>query len=139
MTYELTVQEKPGYLHICVTGVNSRHTVQGYLADVAAECAVRKCWSILVEEDLKGPRLDMVDIYEITSEASQRMGAQTVTIAYVDVNAGRSQSRMQFAETVAVNRGVNVRLFATVREAEQWLRETVTATERHATARTGTR
>jgi hypothetical protein len=30
---------------------------------------------------------------------------------------------MKFAETAAVNRGVNVRVFASVAEAEQWLNQ----------------
>jgi hypothetical protein len=32
-------------------------------------------------------------------------------------------SSMAFAEDVAVNRGLNVRVFGTITEAEKWLRE----------------
>jgi hypothetical protein len=49
-------------------------------------------------------------------------GATTLAaIAYVDVNA--QGSLMKFAEDVAVNRGVRVRVFGTVAEAERWLRQ----------------
>jgi hypothetical protein len=41
-----------------------------------------------------------------------------------DVNSDHDSSRMKFAETVAVNRGVNVRIFADVREAANWLTST---------------
>jgi hypothetical protein len=40
-------------------------------------------------------------------------------IAYVDVNA--EGDLMKFAETVAVNRSLPVRVFSTVGEAERWL------------------
>jgi hypothetical protein len=42
-------------------------------------------------------------------------------IAYVDVNA--AGALMQFAETVAVNRALPVKVFPTVAEAEEWLAE----------------
>jgi hypothetical protein len=40
-------------------------------------------------------------------------------IAYVDVHA--EGNLMQFAETVAVNRGVRVAVFSTVADAAKWL------------------
>lgn len=40
-------------------------------------------------------------------------------IAFVDLNA--QGDLMQFAETVAVNRGLPVNVFPTVAEAEAWL------------------
>jgi hypothetical protein len=43
------------------------------------------------------------------------------SIAYVDVNA--QGSLMKFAEDVAVNRGLRVRVFGTVADAERWLRQ----------------
>jgi hypothetical protein len=42
-------------------------------------------------------------------------------VAYVDTNLEHDSSLLEFIETVAVNRGVHVRVFATVREAEAWL------------------
>jgi hypothetical protein len=42
-------------------------------------------------------------------------------IAYVDINPEHNANDMEFAEDVAVNRGVFVRVFSTIHEAEQWL------------------
>lgn len=42
-------------------------------------------------------------------------------IAYVDVNEDHNSALMKFAETVAVNRGINIRLFENVHDAERWL------------------
>jgi hypothetical protein len=47
-------------------------------------------------------------------------GATLAKIAYVDP-ATSDPAEARFAETVALNRGVNVRLFPDVASAAQWL------------------
>jgi hypothetical protein len=74
---------------------------------------------VLIEERLDGPRLGALDVFQIASEASSKAGGTLKAIAYVDVNA--EGNMMQFAETVAVNRGVPVVVFSTVADAEKWL------------------
>ena len=119
MSYSLQVLERPGYLHFVVTGINSRETVERYLAEVGRECAARACKRILIEERLAGPRLDTTDVYLIASGQAATAARTLAAIAYVDVNAeGRL---MQFAEDVAVNRAVPVKVFASLAEAERWL------------------
>ena len=123
MGYALTVLERPGYLHFVVTGVNSREAVQQYLQEIGGTCAARGCKRILIEERLDGPRLDTTEVFMIASGQSAVAARTLEAIAYVDVNAeGRL---MQFAEDVAVNRAVPVKVFATVAQAERWLAELV--------------
>jgi len=40
MTYPLTTEQKPGYLHFRATGKNSKENVMGYLREIARECQV---------------------------------------------------------------------------------------------------
>ena len=119
MSYTLRIVARPTYLHALVTGTNSAENVAGYLDDIRRECAARNCHRVLIQEDLKGPRLDMMSVFEIASAGSSRAGAAFKAIAYVDVNA--EGDLMKFAETVAVNRGLRVAVFPTVSEAERWL------------------
>jgi len=119
MTYELTIDQKPTYLHAIVTGRNSRENVARYLADILQECIARRCCKVLIEERLDGPRLGTLDVFKIASEGSSRALGVFQAIAYVDVNAGGNL--MQFAETVAVNRALPVTVFSTVADAEKWL------------------
>jgi hypothetical protein len=121
MTYELTIAQKPTYLHAIVTGRNSRENVARYLADILQECIARRCGKVLIEERLDGPRLGTFDVFKIASEGSSRALGVFQAIAYVDVNA--EGDLMQFAETVAVNRALPVTVFSTVAEAEKWLRD----------------
>lgn len=74
---------------------------------------------MLIEERLEGPRLGTLDVFFVVSEGSSRAFGKMRAIAYVDVYA--KGDLMRFAETVAVNRAVPVRVFSTVAEAEGWL------------------
>ena len=119
MSYKLTLKQESSYLHVIVTGLNSWENVASYLAEIMRECMARRVYRVLIEERLDGPRLGTMDVYQIASEGADRAKGLFEAIAYVDVNAkGRL---MGFAETVAVNRGLPVTVFATVDEAKNWL------------------
>ena len=120
MSYKLTVHPRPGYLHILVTGENSRENVTRYMEEVVRECTLRQCFRVLVEERLEGPRLGTLDVFELVATGSARFLRMLTAMAYVDVNAP-TQEMMQFAENVAVNRAFPVRVFPTVLAAERWL------------------
>ena len=119
MTYKLTVNPKDDYLHAIVTGLNSRENVARYLDEIRRECAALNYCRVLIEERLDGPRLETMDVFDISSEASGRALGMFKAVAYVDVNAG--SDLMHFAETVAVNRTLPVKIFSTVADAEKWL------------------
>ena len=77
------------------------------------------CSRLLIEERLEGPRLDTLEVFGIASEESGRVFGVLRAIAYVDINA--EGDLMEFAENVAVNRGLPVRTFSTLAEAHKWL------------------
>jgi hypothetical protein len=119
VTYELTIEQKPTYLHAVVTGQNSRENVARYLEEVLRECIACSCLRVLIEERLEGPRLQTIDVFGIASEGPKKAHGMLKAIAYVDVNA--EGNLMRFAQTVAVNRGLPVAVFPTVADAEKWL------------------
>lgn len=121
MAYQLTVEEKPGFVHFRVTGDNTPETIRGYLGEVYAVCVERQCARVLIEEDLAGPGLDLFEIFQIVSRGSDRGFPFPIRIAYVDLNPAHRHADMQFAETVAVNRGLNIRVFQDSRDAQAWI------------------
>ena len=125
MPYALNFIEQPGYLHFKVSGSNSLATVRGYLADIHATCRQRRCSSILIEENLSGPSLAIGEIFQIASAGSEATAPVVHAIAYVDTNPEHAFLDMQFAETVALTRGINIRVFESVVAAEAWLRARV--------------
>jgi hypothetical protein len=72
-----------------------------------------------IEERLEGPRLGTFPVYKVASEGSERARGVLRAIAYVDVHA--DGNLMDFAETVAVNRGLPISVFPTVAKAREWL------------------
>jgi hypothetical protein len=118
-SFELRFVQELTYLHAIVTGTNSRENVAAYLDEVRRECMTRHCDRVLIEERLDGPRLGIMDVFDVAAEGSRRAPAQITAMAYVDVHG--SGDLMKFAETVAMNRGLSVRVFASLPEAQQWL------------------
>lgn len=118
-SYMVTITQKATFLHATVTGSNSKENVMRYLEDIRRECAERGSRRLLIEERLEGPRLRTMSVFDVVSEGSGRASRFFDAIAYVDVNA--ESDLMKFAESVAVNRGVPVRVFDSVAAAEEWL------------------
>jgi hypothetical protein len=119
VTYTLTVDQKPAYLHAVVTGENSAQTVEQYMEELMRECTARGASRVLIEERLVGPRLGPFEVFSMVSRGTARYSRAVEALAFVDVNA--EGNVMRFAEEVAVNRGFPVRMFPTVAAAEQWL------------------
>jgi hypothetical protein len=119
MSFKVLFVERPAFLHAVVTGTNTKANVTGYLEEILRECLARRAVRVLIEERLEGPRLGVVEVFDIAADGSGRIAGIFEAIAYVDVYA--AGGTMKFAETVAVNRGAPVRNFGSVTEAERWL------------------
>ena len=119
MTYQLTITQKPAYLHAIVTGEHSKANVVGFLRQVLRECAERQSVKVLIEERLEGPSLGLFEVFEIVLRGSIEASGKLKAIGYVDIHA--DASLMKFVENVAVNRAMPLRIFPTVPEAEKWL------------------
>jgi hypothetical protein len=81
--------------------------------------------------------LGLVDIYQIIESGGRRARPLLQRIAFVDVHQRNREGNSRFAETVAVNRGLNMRTFASVSEAAKWLCEAAAADADLAGARAG--
>lgn len=120
-SYKLNFARKPGYVHALATGRNSVENMHAYLEDLVRECAARGDRRVLIEERFEGPRLGMVDVFDLASAVSERARGLFDAIAYVDLNA-ENDLNAKFGENVAVNRGLRVRVFRKVEEAAEWLK-----------------
>jgi hypothetical protein len=119
MDYELTLLPRVGYLHARVVGTRSPQNVLRFLKETHDACVGGGYSAVLLEMNLTGPSLDAGDIYQVISRGSST-GVALQRVAYVEA-AIENPDKARFAETVAVNRGVNVRLFADVDSAIRWL------------------
>jgi hypothetical protein len=117
--YQLKIGQKPGYLHFTVTGRNSPDVVKSYMQEVIQEVTARRCPRVLIEENLEGPRLGTMEVFTMVTAGARRYHGVLEALAFVDLNA--EGGVMRFAEDVAVNRGIPVRVFRNVEGAEKWL------------------
>lgn len=119
MPYQITMDQKSPYLHFTITGQITKENILDYMKRILRECTARRCSHALIEDRLEGPRLGTFDLFDIASEGSRAALGKLKAVAFVDRNAEDKQ--IKFAETVAVNRALNVTIFSTVANADQWL------------------
>ena len=120
MSYHLSIEEHPAYVHARATGDMTPENALRFLVESNGACTARGKRRLLLEFGFTGPSLNGGSIYDIVSARSSH-GAVFERIAYVDVSSERNSEHKRFAETIARNRGVNVRLFPSLEEARQWL------------------
>jgi SpoIIAA-like len=119
MSYHLQIEEHPKYLHAAASGANTAENVLRFLREAYEACLKRQASAVLLEMRFEGPSLDTGSIYSVIAQRSDT-GKQMRKIAYV-AQPDREVTKSKFAETVAINRGVNVRLFSDVDAARKWL------------------
>lgn len=128
MSHELSVKSRGAYLHITVTGDNTSEDVRQYLAEVHEACVNHNCAYVLIEENLQGRSLETLELFQVIAKAAQPSPAVRC-VAYIDLNPEHDAKRMKFAETVASNRGMMVKVFTDMAEAEKWLSRYVSAAD----------
>jgi stage II sporulation SpoAA-like protein len=121
VAHTVRIEHRGAYLHATVTGDNTKQDVLAYLADVHEACETHGCSRVLIEENLAGPGLDTLTIYDIVSEGAGRAPPAVTRVAFVDANPAHAGRAMQFAESVAVNRFLSVRVFDDLGAAREWV------------------
>ena len=117
--FEIQYQECEGHLYAFISGKSdSVAAALEYWQLVIDECRRRGFHALLVEEDFPN-QLSTIEMFTVTS-AIPKMGSKGLKIAFVDKEAEHYDLNL-FGETVAVNRGVHGRVFATRQEAVAWL------------------
>ena len=128
MTYRLTVEAHETYVHARLDGTRTPQNLLRYMREAYLACVQHGRSDLLLEMNLASADLDISAIYRIVLQRAAD-GAKLRRIAYVETGAV-SAAKSRFAETVAVNRAVNVRLFPTLGEAKAWLESEASAPAR---------
>ena len=121
VSYQLTIEERPTYVYARADGDLTPANALRFLEDAHAACVKYGRASVLLDMQLRGPNMPTTSVYEVISQRAAD-GSKLHKIAYVPYDSG-DPSMAHFAETVAINRGVNVRIFESVAAAEGWLSE----------------
>lgn len=116
--YVLAFEEFPEYLLARVTGERTAQDLLRYLEEAFAATLAAGRSKVLLEMHFSGPSLSSSSIVNVISLVVHD-ALKLAKIALVEATCG--DQALAFAETVALNRGVNARLFHSVGEAAGWL------------------
>jgi hypothetical protein len=118
--YRVTLEPEPDCLHATAYGERTADNARRFLEEAYAACMARGLDTLLLEVRFSGPSLGFGSIFGVISERSMD-GTALKRIAYVD-STSDDPAHARFAEMVAMNRGVNVRLFRDVESARAWVK-----------------
>ncbi len=117
--YNLEFEERTDYLYAYVSGDKDNIEISTqYWREIADECRRTKCRKLLIVEDLKEMG-STSETYQLASEIPN-MGFFGIQIAFVDQHI-EQRPLNEFGELVATNRGIYVKIFNSIEEAEKWL------------------
>ena len=120
-SYQFTVEQALNFVHTRVVGERTPENTLRFLRDSYAACVNGGTTGLLLEMHLSGPSLTTTNVFDVISSwvpDALKLGK----IAYVEDSVD-DPAMPAFAVDVAVNRGVNARLFRDVVSAAAWLAE----------------
>jgi hypothetical protein len=117
--YAIKFEHREGYLYAYGQAKKDSFEVSfGFWTEIATYCKENDFSKVLVEEDFETDT-SIIDKYELMSHG-HKAGFTGIKIAFVDRHS-EQMSNNQFGETAARNRGLIVKVFSNVKEAEEWL------------------
>lgn len=113
----ITVDESHGYLTIHVKGKDSLSFSLEYWRKIGEICRQKNVNKVLVIEELEG-QISVSDMFALCEQLPKLVGG--IDIAFIDIEKEHSKDNL-FGETVARNRGCNIKDFTDEHQAAKWL------------------
>lgn len=111
-------ENRDEYLYVRIDGRGSYEQQKEIWEQIADELKASSHFRLLVEQTSQ-TNLDMSDVFQLSADVAA-MGLDDCKSAYVDPNESNADIN-EFAETVAINRGFNGKVFTNIDEAVAWL------------------
>ena len=120
MAFKLEEDEKKGVLQLNYNGVIDKITLWNARSKLAS--MVEKTGIKNVFVDMRGAKLDLdsVDEYQFSSSNNKYLPRGTMIAALISQNDPQLQD-YKYVETVSLTHGFQLKVFWSMKEAEQWL------------------
>jgi len=116
--YSIHFEDRKAQLYVQLKGTNvDFESSRKYWFEIFEQTSRGRYRCVLIERDLTDA-LTPGEIFQLISNAAS-VAPRTVKFAVVDHNLGRQRNELE--EVVATNRGLNIRIFDEMRQAEEWL------------------
>jgi len=121
MNIEIEMIERDGFVAAVLSGVRTPETLVEIAARATAFCSEQNIPRLLI--DVRGMigRLDTLETFEVAGHELPRQEAVRRVLRSAILDRPENIERIRFFETVALNRGLNVRVFADEGLAVEWL------------------
>jgi hypothetical protein len=117
----LEIVERDGYVVAVLRGTRSPQTLLAAAAETLAHCAAAGFDRLLIDVRAMRGRLDTFETFDIAGrQIPAQEGIRGIVRAAV-LDRSENLARIGFFETVAVNRGLNLRAFDDEERALGWL------------------
>ena len=121
MELQVKVEARDGYVEATLTGVRTPATLMAAAERVTEACNKLKIFKVLIDVRKMRGRLDTLETFDVAGHRiPQRPETRLITKSAI-VDLPPNMDRIRFFETVAVNRGLNVRVFDDEAAAVGWL------------------
>ena len=121
MSYELNLKEFDDYVEVKVKGERKKDAVLAAAIEIKEICKAKKISKVLVDVREFTGRLELLDSYDLISLDFPKVKESGIHLQVAIVDDVRFKIKYRFFETVARNRGFNIRLFGDIKKAAEWL------------------
>lgn len=118
-SYQITFERRPEYLYAFVTAETEDQEMSVAIwEEILEEFDPDKCEKIMVEQDIPEINVTYFEKYECVNRLVPEL--RRIDVAFVDKYSEQMELN-KFTELVATNRGLTVKVFIDLDEAEKWL------------------
>lgn len=122
MKYNLKIENTGDYLLFTATGTRSIDSAMSITKDVLAACAREKVKKVLGDVRAMIGKLTTIEAYNLSDHHFPLVRDRNVVTRVVIVDRKDNESRYQFLETVAVNRGYSIRFCNNLQKGAELLK-----------------
>jgi hypothetical protein len=121
MDHEIEMVERDGFVTAVFTGVRTPDSLVEAASRTTAFCNQQHISRLLIDVRGMSGALDTLETFEFAGHELPRREAVRRLLRSAILDRPENIERIRFFETVAVNRGLNVKIFADEDKAIEWL------------------